>query len=88
MTRKEHQLIILMLAKQLQAFQALLDVLREQGPMTPDQLAAILDARRLDFGSALDATQVIKDEYWKTAEKLGMAAPSDEKPDQMEGHRG
>ncbi len=87
MTRKDHQLIILMMAKQLQAFQVLLDILREQGRMTPEQIEAIEDARRLDFGSALDALARVKDEYWKTAEKIGLAAPSNDEPDQTADHQ-
>ena len=88
MTRKEHQLVILMMAKQLQAFQVLLDILREQGRMTPQQVEAIEDARRLDLGLANDALARIKGEYWNTAEKIGLAAPSNDEPDQTADHQG
>lgn len=84
MSRKDHQLIILMLAKQQQAFQVLIDVLREQGRMTPDVVEEIAMARLRDLGLANDSLSQIKSEYWQTAEKIGLVVPSGEEPDQTE----
>ena len=59
----EHQLIIDMLAIQMQKFQVLLDVLREEGRLTLANLSRIETQRALDIGQNLDLREKIAADY-------------------------
>ena len=78
MTREEHQLIIQMLAKQVQTFHILLDLLQEQKTISLENFAQIERTRRTDLGLNYDALHAVTAEYRAGAAKLGIALPPED----------
>ena len=76
MTRKEHNLVMTMLGKQLQAYQCLIKALEDEGILTPDRVAKLNELRQKDFGVALEAQHITKAEYLLTAAENKVDIPS------------
>jgi len=77
MTPKEHQLVILMLAKQLNAYRTLLRTLAEKGLIDPARASELEDLRS-DIGVTNEGLHLTRLEYLATALSIGLEIPTDE----------